>query len=587
MDALPHEVHGLQPHPGGSGLEPGGLRLDRADGLLQLVVVQECLGEPEDGVHPLVALEAGHAERGPQVAYGAGGRGEERGLGEFVEDVRVGFGPRWFLQGTFQAAAGRVGGADGEVLAGGLAQLPDEFLVVVRVDLQEVAGGGRGAVSLVGDDPGGDAVHGGAQGVGDGVVDGGRDQRVHELQVAFGAAAGRRVGRGEDAGGAQQFGAAAGVVRSQGGQFGDEVDGDAGAEDRGGPGEPGGVDAEFLQAGDEAAAAGRAVQFAQFAGPGLDRFEFAVLHLGEEFDGLVGVAGGDGPDLAAEGGVGVFAQGGAGESGGGFRGEGAQGGGGAVRGCGDGVEVAGARAGDLLGAAGDDDQDGHLVEPLGESREPVQGLVVRPVGVVDQQHQRPVPAGEPAYGRDQAVAHALRVGLPVSGVRNAEGGAGDVVPVAEVLAGLLGQHRHQRRLQQLPYHVEGDRPEGLAAARRPHRAAACFGDAAGFGQQRGLAESGLAAEDQQSAGRGTVRAQAVDRPLDGGDLLVALPQGSRGGGRGPYLRHPATSPSRPNDVPMSSVAVPLPEWRVVAAPLAVTGDTECSRATHLSRHQPP
>lgn len=571
MQALPHEVHGLEPHPGGPGPEPGGLRLHRADGLLQLVVVQERLGEPEDGVHPLVAVETGHAERGPQMVDGAGRGGEKGGPGEFVEHVRVGVGPGRFPQGALQAAAGGVGGADGEVFAGGLAELSDELLVVVRVHFQEVAGGGRGAVSLIGDDPGGDAVHGGAQGVRDGVVHGGRDQRVDELQVAVGAAAGRGVGCGEDAGGAQQFGAAAGVVRPQGGEFGDQADGDAGAEDGGGPGEPGGVDAQFLQAGDEAAAAGRAVQLAQFTGPGLDRFELAVLHLGEEFDGLVGVAGGDGPDLAAERGVGVPAQGGAGEPGRGVRGEGAQGRDGAVRGGGDGVEVAGARAGDLLGAAGDDDQDGHLLDALGESREPVQGLLVRPVGVVDQQHQRPVPAGEPPYGRHQAVAHALRVGPPVAGLHYAEGGAGDVVPVAEVLAGLLRQHRHQGRLQQLPYHVEGDRPEGLAAARGPDRAAAGLRDAAGFGQQRGLAESGLAAEDQQSAGRGTVRAQAVDRSHDGGDLLFALPQGSRGGGRGPYLRHPATSPSRPNDVQTSSVAVRLPEWRMVGAPLARDG----------------
>ncbi|CAM5556304.1 hypothetical protein SAFG77S_00218 [Streptomyces afghaniensis] len=361
--------------------------------------------------------------------------------------MRVRLGPGRLLQGALQAAAGRVGCADGEVLAGGLAQLPDEFLVVVRVDFEEVPGGGSGAVSLVGDDAGGDTVHGGAQGVGDRVVDGGGDQRVDELQIAFGCAAGRGVGGGEDAGGAQQFGAAAGHVGLEGGELGDQVDGDAGAEDGGGPGEPGGVDAEFLQAGDEAAAAGRAVQLAQFAGAGLDRFEFAVLHLGEEFDGVVGIAGGDGPDLAAERGVGVFAEGGAGESGRGVRGEGAQGRGGAVRGGGDGVEETGARAGDLARAAGDHDQDGHLVAAFGQRGEPVQGLLVGPVGVVDEQHQRPVPAGEPAHGGDQAVAHALRVGLPVAGVRYAEGGPGDVVPVAEVLAGLLRQHRQQRRLQ--------------------------------------------------------------------------------------------------------------------------------------------
>ncbi len=147
MDALPHELHRPQPQLRGAGFEPGGLRLDRADGLLQLVVVEQCLGEADHGVHPPVAVEAGHAEGGPQVADGAGGCGEEGGTAQFVEDVRVDLGAGRFLQGAFQAAAGGVGGADGEVFAGGLAQLPDEFLVVVRVHLEEVPGGGRGAAS--------------------------------------------------------------------------------------------------------------------------------------------------------------------------------------------------------------------------------------------------------------------------------------------------------------------------------------------------------------------------------------------------------------------------------------------------------
>jgi hypothetical protein len=55
--------------------------------------------------------------------------------------VRVHFGARWFGEGAFQADPGRVGRADGEVFAGGLAQLLDEFLVVVRVHLEQVPGG--------------------------------------------------------------------------------------------------------------------------------------------------------------------------------------------------------------------------------------------------------------------------------------------------------------------------------------------------------------------------------------------------------------------------------------------------------------
>lgn len=138
VDALPHELHGLEPHPGGARFVPGGLRLDGADGLLQLVVVEQCLGQPENGVHACVAVEAGHAEGGLEVADGGGGRGEQGGTAQFEEHVRVGLGERRLQEGALQATAGRVGGADGEVFAGRLAQLLDEFLVVVRVHLEEV-----------------------------------------------------------------------------------------------------------------------------------------------------------------------------------------------------------------------------------------------------------------------------------------------------------------------------------------------------------------------------------------------------------------------------------------------------------------
>ncbi|GGQ38161.1 hypothetical protein GCM10010279_54240 [Streptomyces mutabilis] len=236
------------------------------------------------------------------------------------------------------------------------------------------------------------------------------------------------------------------------------------------------------------------------------------------------------------------------------------------------VEVAGAVAADVAGAAGYDDQGGCLVEPFGERGEPAQGLLVGPVGVVDEQDQGPLPAGEPAHGGDQAVAHALRVGLPLARVRYAEGGAGDAVPVAEVLACLLGEHGDQRGLEQLPYDVEGNGPEGLAAARGPDGAAPRLGDAAGLGEQRGLAQSGLAPGHQEGAGRGPVRAQAVDGPRDGGDLLLALPEGGRGGGRPPYVRHPATSPCRPNDVQSPSLSVREAEWWAVRTAVAVMGD---------------
>lgn len=547
MDALPHELGGLQPQSRGRVRGAGGLRLDSADGLLQLVVVEQGLGEPEDRVDALLAVQSRHGEGGAQVADGGGGRGEEGGAAQFEEHARVGVGQRRFLEGAFQAAAGGVGGSDGEVLAGGLAQLVHDFLVVVRIHLEQVAGGRRGAESGVGDQLGRYAVHRGAQRVGDGVVDGAGDQGVDELQVAAVRPARGGVGRGEDAGLAQQLGAAGGVGAVEGGEPGHHVDGDAAAEDGGGPGEPVGVDAELFQAGDESAAPGGAVEGAQFGGLRLDGLQFAVLDPGEEFDGFVGVAAGDGPDFAAERGVGVVAEGGAGQSGRRVGGEGVQRGEGPARGGGR-VQVAGAVAADVAGAAGEDDQQGGLVEPFGERGEPAQGLLVGPVGVVDQQDQRPFPAGEPAHGGDQSVVHALRVGLAFAGVGDAEGGARDAVPVAEVLPGLLGQHGHQRGLQQLAYDVEGDGPQGLAAAGRPDRAAPGLGQAAGLGEQCGLADPGLAAGLQEQAGRGAVGAQGVHRAREGGDFLVPLPEGGCGGTRPPYLRHPAASPSRPNDV---------------------------------------
>ncbi len=560
----------------------GGLGLDRADGLLELVVVEQRLGEADDGVDPVVAVEAGHAERALQMVDGDRGVGQQGGAAEFVEDVRVHLGEGRLRQRAFQAAAGRVGRADGEVFAGGLAQLLDQFLVVVRVHLQQVPGGLGGAAAALGDHLRGHAVHGGAHAGRDGVVDGGGDEGVDELELAVGPfGAGGRLGFGEDAVVAEEFGARPGQFVVHGGEFGDHVDGDAGAEDGGGPGEPGCLQTEALEPVDQSAAAGGAVERAQFSRLRLDRLEFAVLHLGEEFDGVVGVAAGDGPDLAAERVVGVPADGGTGESGGGVRGEGAEGGDGAARG-GHRVEQTGAVPSDLAGPAGDHDEDGQVVQAFGEGGEPAQGLLVGPVRVVDEQDQRPLAAGEPAHRGDEPVADVLRVGVVGLRFRYAEGGSGDVVPVAEVLAGLLGQQGQQRGLEELPYDVERDGSQCLGAACGPDGAAPAFGDAPGLGQQCGLAESRLAPDDQQAARGRLVRAQDVECLCDGGELGVPLPQGSRAGRRRPSLRHPVTSPGRPNDVQTPSVAVGRgPRWPLASA-VARPGETGGGRATRPS-----
>lgn len=383
----------------------------------------------------------------------------------------------------------------------------------------------------------------------------------------------RRVGGhlGEDAGAAEQFGAARGGVGVHRGEPGDEADGAAGAEDGGRPGEVGGFEAEFAEAADESAAARGAVEGAQFGGAVLHGPEFAVADLGEEFHGVIRVAAGDGPDLAAERVVGLGADGGAGESGGGLRGERAEVADRAARG-GDLVQEAGAVAVGLAGPAGDHDEHGQVGQALGERGEPAQGLQVGPVGVVDEQDERPVAGDEAAHREHESVADVTRVGAALAGLHYAEGGAGDVVPGGEVLAGLVRGEVGEGGLEELPQDVERDGPEGLARAGRPDHAAAPFGDAAYLGEQCGLAESGLAAEEEEAAGGRPVGAQQLDRLGDGGDLRFPLPQVARGGRLRPSLRHPDTSTGRPNAVRTTSVVARTGRWRPLRAGAAPPGE---------------
>ncbi len=201
--------------------------------------------------------------------------------------MRVDLRQRRLQQGPLEAAAGGLGRADREVLARGLTHLLDEFLVVVRMDLEEVAGGGRRTESRVGDDLCGDAVHRGAQSVGDRPVHGAGDQRVHELQLAAVRLAVGRVRLGEDAGRAQEFGAAHRLCGTHRREAGHQVHGDAGAEDGRGPGEPGGLGrgppAGPPGHGRGPIGSGRAVRRRT------TRPVPGCLHLGEEFDRLVGL----------------------------------------------------------------------------------------------------------------------------------------------------------------------------------------------------------------------------------------------------------------------------------------------------------
>lgn len=95
-EALHHELHALQTHPGGARLMPCGLRLDRTDGVLRLAVVQQGLREPDNRVDAQVTLQAGHRESGLEVPDRGGGRGEEGRAAQFEEHVRVALGPGRF-----------------------------------------------------------------------------------------------------------------------------------------------------------------------------------------------------------------------------------------------------------------------------------------------------------------------------------------------------------------------------------------------------------------------------------------------------------------------------------------------------------
>lgn len=221
-----------------------------------------------------------------------------------------------FAQRSGELAAGGLGGAGAEVLGGGLAQGPHHPGVALGVGLQEVAGGGGRSESGVDGGRGGVAVQGDPQGVGDGPVEGGGDDRVDELQSRVWFFCG-----GEDAGVAEPAGGVDGLLGAGGRDAGGEVARDGGAEDGAGPGEADGGGAEALQAGDEPAAVLGGGEVAQQRCVPLDGREGLLPYLRGEFDGLEGVSGGEGPDLAAKRVLRVVAEGLADQGGDGFGGE--------------------------------------------------------------------------------------------------------------------------------------------------------------------------------------------------------------------------------------------------------------------------
>ncbi|GAA1510943.1 hypothetical protein GCM10009730_14300 [Streptomyces albidochromogenes] len=130
-------------------------------------------------------------------------------------------------------------------------------------------------------------------------------------------------------------------------------------------------------------------------------------------------------------------------------------------------------------------------------------------------------AGQAQQQRVQSVADALGVG-PAVGRGHAERGADDLVAVAEQFPGVHRARQGDGGLQELPYDVEGHGGDGLATARRPHRAPA-RGQPPDLGQQGRLADAGLAAAHEDSTGR-HVGAERFDSACGGGEFRLALQQ---------------------------------------------------------------
>lgn len=195
------------------------------------------------------------------------------------------------------------GAAGAQVVAGGRPELLHRPSVVLGVHLQDVAGRGRRAETGLADGEGGLAVHGDPHRGRNGPVDGGADERVEEVQTA-----GDVLRCGQDPRLAQPLDGVGHLLGAESGDAGRHVPVGVGAEHGDGPGEAHRGGAEPLQSFDQAAAADGGGQLAQLTGVDVLRFEAAVADPGDEFDGFVRVARGEGPAFAREQFVGALAE---------------------------------------------------------------------------------------------------------------------------------------------------------------------------------------------------------------------------------------------------------------------------------------
>lgn len=312
-----------------------------------------------------------------------------------------------------------------------------------------------------------------------------------------------------------------------------------------------------MQAGDEAAAALGGGEVAQERSAGFDGGEPLVPDLRGELDGFEGVAGGDGPRLAAERLVGVFPDGFADQAGDGLGGERCEAQRPVSRAAGQRTEGFGVR-GQFVGAVGDDEEEREVFGARGEGGEPGEGFGVGPVGVVQDQGDGGALHHEVGEDPVESVAQALGVGRgALFGRAEAEGGADDGVPAAEGLAQFRVGGAGELGLDELAGDVEGLALLLFAAAGREDGAGLGVGAAADFAEERGLAEACGSGEGQQAppaSGPGSVscsrasstavssvsRSNIVRRLRVRRSVMAGTPQACSG-----VQRTPAYAPGKP------------------------------------------
>ncbi|MFE3282646.1 hypothetical protein ACFXJJ_05930 [Streptomyces sp. NPDC059233] len=381
-DSVPFELLGLHAQPRTGARGAPGLVREELCRQTQLTRVAERLGEAvrDRLAQGLVGL--GLLQRGPELVDRRRGLVQEVGGSEFEQDLGAVLHLRGLTQGTRQVAARGIGSARGEALARGLAQLLYDPRVAFGVHLQQMAGGGRGTLPVVDHGLGGHPVHGHAHTGRNRAVHGGGDERVEELHDLLAPYARED---GQDACGPQPVDGLGGLCLTEGGHATDDAEGDRRTEHGGRPGEPDGGRAELFEPVDQAAALDRGSQVAQLGDVVLVRLQPPVAALHDQLDHLEGVSAGDRPAFAAEHVVRVLPEGVAHDARDGARGQGSQ----LVRArplaSHEGAQSGGV-GGDLVGPAGHHDQHGQFLGARREGGEPAQGLRVRPVRVVDDQH---------------------------------------------------------------------------------------------------------------------------------------------------------------------------------------------------------